>query len=117
MRKHTPGPWTCSRYPVAEDTYDHAIFARAADDARAVTVATVYPISDDGQPGAESHANARLIETAPRLLAALNRLAVATGEAEALTAAGMHVPAKVWQEIAYANDDARAAIAAATADN
>jgi hypothetical protein len=37
-------------------------------------VATVYPISDDGQVGAESHSNAALIASAPALLAALREL-------------------------------------------
>ena len=66
-QKHTPGPWAISRYPVSEDIYHHAIFAKAADDGRTVTVATITPISDDGQAGGESHHNARLIAAAPEM--------------------------------------------------
>lgn len=69
--QHTPGPWTVSRYPATEDTYHHAIFATARDDGRTVTVATVTPISDDGQEGGESNANARAISAVPDLIAAL----------------------------------------------
>ena len=69
--KHTPGPWVCSRYQATTDTHHHAIFARASDDGRTVTVATVYPVGDDGQPQAESHQNARVIAAAPDLAEAL----------------------------------------------
>lgn len=68
---HTPGPWSLVRYKASEDTRYHALLANAADDGRDVTLATIYPVSDDGQPGGESAANARLIAAAPDLLATL----------------------------------------------
>lgn len=80
--KFTPGEWVLSRHPATTDTYYHAISAIAADDGRSVTVATVYPISDDGQIGGESNANARLIVAAPELLSCLREvlnMAIAAG--------------------------------------
>jgi hypothetical protein len=72
--KHTPGPWKMAKYKATEDTQNHNIYGIAPDDGRIVTISTVYPISDDGQTGAESHCNARLITAAPAMLKALQQI-------------------------------------------
>ncbi len=72
--KHTQGPWTINSYQASTDTVNHAILGRANDDKRTVTIATVYPITDEGQPWSESGLNARLIAAAPELLAALESI-------------------------------------------
>lgn len=65
--QHTPEPWTLNTLPVTPDIYHHTIGGYARDDKRAVIIATAYPvttgypITDDGQPGSESHANATRI--------------------------------------------------------
>ena len=71
MAKHTQGPWGVNKYRATQDTENHVVQARANDDGRPVTVATVYPVSDDGQEGGESHANALLIAAAPDMWRAL----------------------------------------------
>lgn len=66
--QHTPGPWTTAGIPATLDTAHWPIGGYASDDGRAVMIATAYPITDDGQPGGECEANARLIAKAPELL-------------------------------------------------
>lgn len=72
--KHTESVWTVKRFKSTEDTCNHMIQSYANDDGRPVDVCQVYPISDDGQDGGESHYNALLIAAAPELLEALNNL-------------------------------------------
>lgn len=72
--KYTPGPWTLYRYAATQDTHHHAVFASARDDGRRVTIATVYPVGDDGQNRGESYYNARLIAKVPVMLAALRQI-------------------------------------------
>jgi hypothetical protein len=59
---------------VSEDVQHHVITGAANDDNRRVEIARAFPISDDGQDGSESEANAKLIASAPDLLAALEAL-------------------------------------------
>jgi hypothetical protein len=72
---HTPAPWFIQVTRASEDTLHHHVMAHAADDGRHVEVCRVFPISDDGQPGAESARNAALITAAPDMLHTLARIA------------------------------------------
>jgi hypothetical protein len=74
QNQYTPGPWILSQFKASEDTHRWSVIARASDDNRLVDVCTCYPISDDGQEGAECHANAQLIAAAPLLVEALENL-------------------------------------------
>lgn len=81
--------------------------AQAADDGRRVEVCRVYPISDDGQPMAESYFNAHLIAAAPDLLAALEWiLAYYTAPASARFSEPRDVHAAARAAIAKAKGEA-----------
>ena len=57
----TPEPWDLVRYQETPDTHHFSICAIPPDDGRRVDLCEIFPISDDSQPGGESHANARLL--------------------------------------------------------
>lgn len=107
--KHTPGPWTLYRYAATQDTHHHAVFASARDDGRRVTIATVYPVGDDGQTGGESYHNARLIAAAPAMLKALETIIKFAKEADKLY--GDEYDESIWPEGVL--EQGRAAIQAA----
>jgi len=98
--EHTQGPW---RLIGPWET-----LVQAGRAGRTIELATVAAIG--GKVGKEVIANARLIASAPALLAALTRLSLTAGEADALHHTGATVPASVWAEVNAAGIAARAAI-------
>ncbi len=106
---HTPAPWFIQVTRAGEDTFHHHVMAHAADDGRHVEVCRVFPISDDGQPGAESARNATLIACAPGLLEALRK--AVSAEVVRLEGANLSTERSPWVRIA------RSAIAEASGES
>jgi hypothetical protein len=96
MYKHTPAPWKIKG--------DNTAMKIVGKDG--LSVATIMRTSK--ADASTKQANACLIRVSPDLLKALSRLAVASGEADALQHAGLDVPPKVWAEINAANIEAGA---------
>jgi hypothetical protein len=70
---HTPGPWV-----IDEFLPEHGIYKiRGKDD----VLCLIHSVSETDDPDSESTANARLIASAPELLAALRDLRAAATEA------------------------------------
>jgi hypothetical protein len=77
--KHTPGTWEAYSFRESEDVRGAMVrVMRPATDATRANpdICRVYAMGDDGRPGGEMEANARLIAAAPSMHEALMRLAV-----------------------------------------
>lgn len=68
MNKHTPGPWRHGRTLGTEKFPEWYITGKVCD------VASVSIVMDTSKPMTEHEANARLIASAPTMLAALERV-------------------------------------------
>lgn len=73
--RHTPGPWTIE-YPMGDDL--HVIVQANKPTHEWSFIATITADAEDGRdriPKTEAEANAKLIKGAPRMLAALEKVA------------------------------------------
>jgi hypothetical protein len=83
--KHTPGDWHVEIYQDSADTRAARVWTDRpeTDGCKAnPDICHVYAIGDDGRPGGEMEANAKLIAAAPKLLACLREvvnMAIAAG--------------------------------------
>ena len=103
---HTPGAWAVHR-----DTWYKS---GAADIISATGTCVAYVTADwPGVTTAAADANARLIAAAPELLAALTDLEAIAGVIHGRQHAGAGVRADYWNELFYACNTAKAAIARA----
>jgi hypothetical protein len=72
--KHTPGDWHIEIYQDSQDTRAARIWTDRPETEGCKAnpdICHVYAIGDDGRPGGEMEANAKLIAACPDLLAAL----------------------------------------------
>ena len=75
--KHTPGDWNIDIYQDGQDTRAARIWTDRPETEGCKAnpdICHVYAIGDDGRPGGEMEANAKLIAASPDLLAALQGL-------------------------------------------
>lgn len=104
MTEHTPGPWATAAGDFAGDPMRDDEIAIIKEDSQCV-IGSAFPFGDDEIGVSTQNANARLIASAPALLAALDAvMSVAADETLCETA-------ECRRCIAYA--ESRAAIAAA----
>jgi hypothetical protein len=68
MTKHTPGPWITSAMYGLQNEHEYLVWANDA------AVCHVFQRSENADPAATQRANARLIASAPDLLAALQSM-------------------------------------------
>jgi hypothetical protein len=74
---HTPGPWEAYSFRASEDTRGAMVrvMRPETEGTRAnPDICRVYAMGDDGRPGGEMEANARLIAAAPETAAERDRL-------------------------------------------